>query len=153
MDLGLGITRWLAGPVAKVVDADGETPEERRAEVIEHASLPGDDLDDLCLRHLTRAVAWFVLCGVMFTLGALVLVPVSVFADERVKDLAFDIGEWVIFFPFWMFAVHAAKMLLVWYLPERWWDPRSLLWRAAMLARSPDYLLAALLTAANALGW
>ncbi|MEW2428982.1 hypothetical protein AB0877_13310 [Micromonospora sp. NPDC047644] len=153
MDLALGITRWLAGPVAKVVDADGETPEERRAEVIEHASLPGDDLADLGLRHVTLAAAWFVLFGVTFTLGALVLVPVSVFADEQVKDLAFDVGEWAIFFPFWMMAVHAAKMLLVWYLPKRLWNPRSRLWRAAMLARSPDYLLAALLTGVNAFAW
>ncbi|MDG4782862.1 hypothetical protein O7614_24675 [Micromonospora sp. WMMD961] len=153
MDLAMGLTKWLAGPIARFVDADGETAGERRAEVIEHAGLPGEYLDDLGLRHATRAVAWFILCGVAVAVAAVVVIPISVFANERMKDLAFDIAEWVIFFPFWMAAVHAVKMVVIRYLPERRWNPRSRLWRAALLAQTPDYLLAALLTAANALWW
>ncbi|WP_405430552.1 hypothetical protein [Micromonospora sp. NBC_00617] len=57
MDLALVITRWLAGPVARFLDADGETPEERRAEVIEYAGLPGDEVEDLALRHTARGRA------------------------------------------------------------------------------------------------
>lgn len=151
MDLAMRVTRWLAGPVARVLDVDGETPEERRAEVIEAAGLPGDEVEDLGLRHVTRAVAWFILSGVAFAATMVVVIPVSVFASERVKDLAFDIGDWVIFFPLFTAAVHVVKMVVVWYLPERRWNPQSRLWRAVMLAQTPDYALATLLTAANAL--
>lgn len=153
MDLAMVITRWLAGPIARFLDADGETPEERRTEVIEDAGLPGEDVDELGLRHVTRATAWLILCGVALLVAAAVVVPISVFAGERMRDLAFDIAEWVIFFPFFMAAVHGVKMLVARYLPERRWNPRSRLWRAMMLAQTPDYLLAALLTAANALWW
>ncbi|MFF0470804.1 hypothetical protein ACFYPX_25635 [Micromonospora zamorensis] len=153
MDLTLVITRWLAGPVARFLDADGRTPEERRAEVIGYASLPGDEVEDLGLRHIARATAWFILFGVALAVGALVLIPVSVFADERMKDLVFDITDWVVFFPLWMAAVHWVKVLVVWYLPERWWNPRSRLWRGMLLARTPEYVLAVLVTAATAVWW
>ncbi|MDG4840692.1 hypothetical protein O7631_29555 [Micromonospora sp. WMMD967] len=150
MDLALGITRWMAGPVAKFVDADGETAAERRAEVIEYAGLPGDDLDDLGLRHITRGVAWFILFGVTFAVGTLILVPVSVFAGEPSKDLVFGIADWVVFFPFFVAGVHLVKVVVIWYLPERRWNPQSRRWRAAMVAQPPEYLLAVLATAANA---
>ncbi|MEU7921150.1 hypothetical protein ACGFIP_01350 [Micromonospora zamorensis] len=153
MDLTLVITRLLAGPVARFLDADGRTPEERRAEVIGYAGLPGDEVEDLGLRHIARGTAWFILFGVAFAVGALVLIPVSVFADERVKDLVFDSTDWVVFFPFWMAAVHWVKFLVAWYLPERWWNPRSRLWRGMLLARTPEYALAVLVTAASAVWW
>ncbi|MGN9775589.1 hypothetical protein ACTMS0_07410 [Micromonospora sp. H33] len=153
MDLAVVLARWLAGPIARFLDVDGKTPEERRAEVIEYATLPGEDVDELGLRHVTRSTAWFILCGAAFVVAAVVVIPISAFASERVKDLAFDIAEWVIFFPFFMAAVHGVKMLVARYLPERRWNPASRLWRAVMLAQTPDYMLAALLTAASALWW
>ncbi|MER7456516.1 hypothetical protein [Micromonospora sp. NPDC126480] len=153
MDLAMVITRWLAGPIARFLDADGETPQERRAEVIEFAGLPGDDRDDLGLRHVTRGSAWFIFCGVVFVVTMAVAVLVSLVADDRAADLAFEIAGWLIFFPLFMAFVHFAKMLVVRYAPERWSDRKSRLWRVAMLAQTPEYLIAALLTAASALWW
>ncbi|WP_435208259.1 hypothetical protein [Micromonospora sp. bgisy143] len=153
MDPALEITRWLAGPVARFLDADGDTPEARRAEVIEDAALPGEEVEDLVLRHITRGAAWATFFGMTFALGALILLPVSLLAARPVRDLAFDIGEWVIFFPFWMAAVHIVRALAAWYLPERRWNPRSRLWRAALLARTPEYVLAVVATGFVATWW
>ncbi|WP_433534949.1 hypothetical protein ACQPZK_22880 [Micromonospora sp. CA-249363] len=147
------LTTWLAGPVARFLDADGDTPEARRAEVIEHAALPGEEVEDLALRHITRGAAWLILFGMAFAVGALILLPVSLLAAQPVQDLAFDIAAWVVFFPFWMAAVHIVKMLVIWYLPERRWNPRSRRWRAALLARTPEYVLAAVATASAATWW
>ncbi|MDG4782861.1 hypothetical protein O7614_24670 [Micromonospora sp. WMMD961] len=52
-----------------------------------------------------------------------------------------------------MAAVHSVKVVVVWYLPERWWNPRSRLWRAVLLAQTPEYVLALLATAASAMWW
>ncbi|MET8252787.1 hypothetical protein [Micromonospora sp. NPDC005197] len=153
MDPALAVTRWLAGPVAKFLDADGKTPEERRAEVIEEAGLAGEEIEDVALRHIARGAAWSILFGMVFAAGVLVLVPVSAFAGERTKDLVFDIVGWVIFFPFWMAAVHGVRMLVSCYLPERWWDPGNRLWRVALLAQTPEYILGVLATAAGARWW
>ncbi|PZF85042.1 hypothetical protein [Micromonospora deserti] len=146
MDLSAWLVRWLAGPIAMFLGVDGKTPAERRAEVIEDASLLGEEVEDLGLRHVTRSVAWLLLCGVVFAGTALVLIPVSIFATETVKDWAFNISGWLTFFPFFMFAMHGVKTLIVYYLPEKKWNPRSRIWRATMLAQTPDVLLAALMT-------
>lgn len=150
MDLGMGPVRLLAGPVARLLNAEG-TPEERRAEVIEHASLSGEHVEELGLRHVTRLSAWLLLFGLVFAASTLILIPVQVLAVESVSNLVFDVTEWPVFFPFFMAMVHLIKVAVVHYLPERMWDPGSRVGRVTMLAQGPEILLAALMTTGSVL--
>ncbi|TWJ20319.1 hypothetical protein [Micromonospora endolithica] len=144
MDVGLWVVCRFAGPIARFA-GNGSGPEQR-AEVIEEAGLPGEDVLDLGLRHLNRMAGWFLLSGTTFAVSIPVLVPIRVFADGRTVDLAFTVAEWLAFLPFFLSMTHLAKFVICVYLPERWWNPDNRLWRLSMLAHTPDILLALTLT-------
>jgi len=50
-----------------------------------------------------------------------------------------------------MAMVHMIKVVIVRYLPDRRWNPRSRFGRVTMLAQTPDVLLAALMTTISVL--
>ncbi|MEV6816373.1 hypothetical protein [Micromonospora sp. NPDC051296] len=141
MDLVVVPARWLSEPIARVLGIDGRTRQDRRAELIEDLTLPGEDIDDLGLRHICRSAAWFVILGVGFFASMAVAIPVSLLAEE-LTDPAYFVSGLVSFFLFFMACLHGTKALIVHYLPERWWNPRNRLWRVAMLAQWPDLVVA-----------
>ncbi|SCF34327.1 hypothetical protein GA0074695_5838 [Micromonospora viridifaciens] len=141
MDLVLVPARWLAEPIARVLGADGKTRQDRRDELMQDLTLSGDDIDDLGLRHITRSAAWFVILAAGFFLSMAVAIPISLFAKE-LSDPAFFVSALFSFFLFFMACLHAVKALIVHYLPEHWWNPRSRVWRVAMLAQLPDLVIA-----------
>lgn len=145
MDLLTWLGPRLAGWVAKVLDAEGRTPEARRAEVIrDMTSAPRDD-HALFLRHLTRSVTWFVLLAVVFPASFLVLVPAS-FLPGGVDGTSFlvilFVDSMIAFFVLFMACVHLLKALVATYLLEDRWDGRSRVGRALMLAQIPDVVVA-----------
>ncbi|OKI87615.1 hypothetical protein [Micromonospora sp. CB01531] len=141
MDLVVVPARWLAEPIARVLGADGRTRQERRDELMQDLTLPGDDIDDLGLRHISRAAAWFVILAAGFFLSMAVAIPISLFIKE-LSDQAFFGAALFSFFLFFMACLHAVKALIVHYLPEHWWSPRSPVWRVAMLSQLPDLAVA-----------
>ncbi|MEU2612102.1 hypothetical protein ABZ570_11040 [Micromonospora sp. NPDC007271] len=141
MDLVLVPARWLAEPIARVLGADGRTRQDRRDEVMQDLTLPGDDIDDLGLRHIARSAAWFVILAAGFFLSMAVAIPISLFVKE-LSDPAFFGAALFSFFLFFMACLHGAKALIVHYLPEHWWNPRNRVWRVAMLAQLPDLAVA-----------
>ncbi len=141
MDLVLVPARWLAEPIARVLGADGKTRQDRRDEVMQDLALPGDDIDDLGLRHISRSAAWFVIFAAGFFLSMAAVIPISLFVRE-LSDPAFFVAALFSFFLFFMACLHAVKALIVNYMPEHWWNPRSRAWRVAMLAQLPDLAVA-----------
>lgn len=141
MDLVVGPARWLAGPLGRVLGVEGRTPQERRDEVLNDITLPGDDVDELALRHYARMAAWLVIFIVTFLPSLAAATFILVFA-EGIKDPAFLVMELLNFSILFMFCVHGLKALIAHYMPERWWNPRSRVWRVVMLAQVPEIVVA-----------
>jgi hypothetical protein len=132
---------WLARPVAAILQLDGATPEERRAELMESVTLPGDDVPDLMLRHIARGTVWFVMFGIAFVASLLGMAVVTLLVSG--SDVLYALLSWPTYFLFFMVAVHVVKIVVTHYLPEGRWDRRKPLWRLAMLAQSPEIVIAA----------
>ncbi|MBN1172861.1 MAG: hypothetical protein JXA67_11855 [Micromonosporaceae bacterium] len=139
---------WVAGWTARVLDVEGRTDQDRRMTVLRDASLPADDSDDLGLRHLTRTVMWFVVAVAVNPVLLVLLIPASSLPGGR-EDVPFLVFFFVVtfmgFFLFFMMCVHLLKWLVVEYLLEDRWNPRSRVLRAVMLAQTPEVALAMLL--------
>ncbi|MBY8871010.1 hypothetical protein K7640_04025 [Micromonospora sp. PLK6-60] len=144
MDLLAWPARRLAGLVARILDVDG-TPDERRAEVMSDiTSAPADELD-LSMRHMARAVTWGVLFAAVLPASLVLLLLVSLLTGERegaVFRAVFVVSAVLAFFLMFMAGVHLVKMLVANELREGWWDLGNRWWRAAMLAQTPDVVVA-----------
>lgn len=154
----MDIARWpaekVAGLVARVLDADGDTPEQRRAEVLDEFASSAQHVDSLVLRHITRSAVWgvllaFALPGLLVVLMAASLAPGG--RDGATFLTVFSVGAVVVFFIASMAGLHLLKMLVASYLPDRWWNPSSRAWRAVMLAQTPDIVLSLALATVVAL--
>ncbi|MFD1325101.1 hypothetical protein [Micromonospora sonneratiae] len=134
------LARLLTRPVVWVLDIDGATLRERQAELLEHVSLPGEDLDDLGLRHLSRSVVWMAafVVGFLVFLGPTILIT-ELMTEEAARPYLFAI-DLVVFFAGAMGIAHAIKVSVAHYLPERWWNPKRWWWRVTMLAQLTDVI-------------
>lgn len=150
MDLLAWPSRRLAGVVARLLDVDGDTPEERRAEVMKDITSAPADHVDVMMRHMARATTWGVMFGIVFPGSLVLLFLASLLPGGRDGGpflTVFAVDATVAFFVLFMACVHLVKMLVANYLLQGRWDPGSRVWRAVMLAQAPDVVVALALAA------
>ncbi|MFU8854431.1 hypothetical protein ACNAW0_26120 [Micromonospora sp. SL1-18] len=153
MDLLKWPAPWLAGSAGRFLGVGG-SPEERRDEVMGNITSPVEDVNDLMLFHMARMAVWGVMLAIAAPVLFVVLIPVSLLSGawEGAPFLvAFFVSVLLMFFMFFMGAVHLLKGLIADYLLEDRWNPESGVWRAVMLAQTPDIMIAFVSAAAVAL--
>ncbi|HWH00398.1 MAG TPA: hypothetical protein VNV66_13975 [Pilimelia sp.] len=153
MDLLALPARWLSGAVARVLDVEGRTREQRRAEVVRSMTSAAADAHDLWLRHLTRATMWGIMLAFAFPAWVLLTFGTALATgdgDTAILDGAITAGAFIAFFVFFMACIHFLKALVATYFLENRWDRRRRWWRAVMLAQTPDVIVAVTLAAVAA---
>ncbi|MFJ6195355.1 hypothetical protein [Micromonospora sp. NPDC092111] len=144
MDLLSLPARLLARPAAAALGVEGDTPQERAANLRAQLNVTADDDLDLTDRHLARAALWGVTLAVLLPLalaGSFLLSRVGLGQSVAVPIL-WGVG----FFTFWMACLHGLKAILAYHLLEGRWNPRSRWWRVAMLSQTVDVLVALTIT-------
>ncbi|MEU8263010.1 hypothetical protein AB0C02_20565 [Micromonospora sp. NPDC048999] len=146
LDLGALVTRALAGLLASALPGDGQTREERRAELLAEATSPVEDLTDLTLRHMVRGAAWLLLGCLAFPVAIALGVATRAVTGRWAGPVPFA-GAFVVAFCLVLALVHFIKGSVTHYLPERWWDSSGRGWRLVLLDQLPDLIVAAVAAA------
>ncbi|MFU8854344.1 hypothetical protein ACNAW0_25665 [Micromonospora sp. SL1-18] len=153
MDLLKWPAPWLAGSAGRFLGVGGSA-QKRRDEVMGQITSPVEDINDLVLFYLARMAVWGVMLAIVAPALFVAILPVSLLPGgwEGAPFLAaFFVSGLLSFFIFFMGTVHLLKWLIADYLLEGRWNPESRVWRAVMLAQTPDIVIAFVSAAAVAL--
>ncbi|MFU8850185.1 hypothetical protein ACNAW0_04235 [Micromonospora sp. SL1-18] len=141
------MTRALAGLLASALPGDGQTRQERQAELLAEATSPVEDFIDLTLRHMVRGAAWLLLGCLAFPVAIALGVATRAVTGQWAGPVPFA-GAFAVAFCLVLALVHFLKGSVTHYLPERWWGRA---WRPVLLDQLPDLIVAAAVAAALSL--
>ncbi|MFY1633289.1 hypothetical protein ACN27F_08395 [Solwaraspora sp. WMMB335] len=141
MDVGAFLARLLATPVSRLLDVHPEPGQSRSDALLADVKGSGGEVEDLLLRHLTRATVWFVAFCIALPVTLLIYFLVSIVIVQP-GDIAFVVLAFLLAFVFFVSLVHALKVAFVHYTPESWWRAPGNLTRWLMLSQLPDFVVA-----------